>query len=167
MAQTWPTLLDPVTPQVLVRAITRAETGRSLDTSGAIGRGLLRPFRRDSKQDFVNGEGVLLIAASIGQILGTICGSEISSGELPWRTEFGSLLHLLRLRNNSPALIEEARAYVAMALSRWEPRARITGVRVLQQINTNRLVIKIAWRPQSRGTDRVVVPGLETEIALG
>lgn len=167
MAQAWPILLDAATPALPVRTVTRAATGRSLDTSGTVGRSLLRPFQRDNKQDFANSEGVALIAASIGQILGTICSSELTGGELPWRTEFGSLLHLLRLRNNSPALVEEARAYVVMALSRWEPRAQITAVRVVRHIRSGRLIIRIAWRPLAHGTDRVLVPGLETEIALG
>jgi len=167
MTASWPLLVDPRTPALPVTVVTRAETGRSLDTSGAIGRGLLRPFQRDNKQDFVNGEDADLIGASIGQILGTICSSEVTSGELPWRTEFGSLLHLLRLKNNSPALVEEARAYVVMALSKWEPRVRLTSVRIVQQIDQGKLSIRVRWRPKYQGTDRVVVPGLETEIALG
>lgn len=165
----WPILQTPLTSQLPIVVVTRAETGRSIDTSGVTGRGLLRPFRRDRRQDFVSGHGVELVAAAVGQVLGTICASEQTSGELPWRTEFGSLLHLLRLSNASPALMEKARAFVALALDRWEPRARVTGVRIaqVQRAEGIALSIRVAWQLVAQGTDRVLVPGLETEIALG
>jgi phage baseplate assembly protein W len=167
MPATWPTLADPSTPPLPIAVETRSETGRSLDTSGVTGRGILRPFRRDRKSDFANGRGVVLIASNIEQILGTICSSEASGGEIPWRTEFGSLLHLLRLRNNSPVLEDEARAYVVMAIQRWEPRARIMSCSITRDVQLGKMTIRIRWAPQSAGTERVVVAGLETEIALG
>jgi phage baseplate assembly protein W len=167
MPVAWPTLADPVTPALPVAVETRSETGRSIDTSGVTGRGIIRPFRRDRKSDFANGRGAVLIAANIEQILGTICSSEVSGGEVPWRTEFGSLLHLLRLRNNSPALEDEARAYVVLAIQRWEPRARILSCAITRDVQAGKMTLRIRWAPQSSGTERVVVAGLETEIALG
>lgn len=162
---TWPTLQDPATPSIPVMVQTRSETGRSIDTSGAFGNGVTRPFRRDRKNDFASDNSFGLLAANIGQILGTIASSANTAGELPWRTEFGSLLHILRLRNNDSGLAEEAKAYVADALHRWEPRVQITSVQIERQDTT--LVIRVRWRPRAQGTDRVVVAGLETEIALG
>jgi phage baseplate assembly protein W len=165
----WPILQTPATPLLPITVVTRSETGRSIDTSGVTGRGLLRPFRRDKRQDFASGHGVELVAAAVGQVLGTICSSEQTSGELPWRTEFGSLLHVLRLSNASPALVEKARAFVALALARWEPRARVQAVRVsrVQRAEGFALSIRVHWQLIAQGTDRVLVPGLETEIALG
>ena len=164
----WSILQDPPTAAIPVTVVTRAETGRSLDTSGAVGRGLTRPFRRDQKLDFANDGGVGIIAANVGQILGTLCaGGASTGGELPWRTEFGSLLHILRLRNNDESLVEEAKAYVVDAIQRWEPRARITSLRIDQDFANSRLIIRIGWRPQAQGSQPVVVAGLETEIALG
>jgi phage baseplate assembly protein W len=165
----WPILQTPTTPQLPISVVTRAETGRSIDTSGVTGRGLLRPFRRDRRQDFASGHGVELVAAAVGQVLGTICASDQTGGELPWRTEFGSLLHVLRLSNASPALAEKARAFVAMALARWEPRARVSGVRIerVERSEGIALSIRVQWQLVAQGTERVIVPGLETEIALG
>lgn len=165
----WPILPDALTPPLPVTVVTRADTGRSINASGITGSGLLRPFRRDRRQDFASGHGVEFVAAAVGQVLGTVCASDQSSGELPWRTEFGSLLHLLRLSNASPALVEKARAFVAQALARWEPRARVEAVKVAreQRVDSVVIMIRVRWRLVAEGTDRVLVPGLETEIALG
>lgn len=163
----WPILTDPLTPAVPVTVVTRAETGRSVDTAGITGRGLLRPFRRDQKRDFASGTGAELVAAQLGQVLGTICSSEVTGGELPWRTEFGSLLHLLRLGNMDPVLIEEARAFVGLAIQRWVPRVRITDIELEQNDFDTAIVMRISWDLQSEGSERLVVTGLETEIALG
>ena len=165
----WPILQIPPTPLLPITVVTRSETGRSIDTSGVTGRGLLRPFRRDRRQDFSSGHGIELVAAAVGQVLGTICSSEQTSGELPWRTEFGSLLHVLRLSNASPALVEKGRAFVALALARWEPRVRVEAVRItrVRREGGEALSIRVQWHLVAQGTDRVIVPGLETEIALG
>ncbi len=91
--------------------------------------GLLRPFRRDRKTDFASGGGEAAIRSAVGQILGTMAASEFTQGETPWRTEFGSLLHLLRHQKNDALLQELARVHVVDALKRWEPRVQVTSVR--------------------------------------
>ena len=163
----WPLLADPTTPAMPISVVMRAETGRSLDGSGITSRGVVSPFRRDQKQDFANASGVEYVASQIVQVLGIVAASEQTSGELPWRTEFGSLLHLLRFQNMTPATVEKARAFVAGALRRWVPRARITSVQVSRSADGTYPVIRIRWRLISDGTEQVLVPGLETEIALG
>lgn len=90
--------------------------------------GLLFPFRRDAANDFASGSGVELILGNARQILGTKCTSPGRPGELRWRSNFGSLVSLLRHRNNNPALAELARLHVVDALRRWEPRLRVTSV---------------------------------------
>jgi phage baseplate assembly protein W len=167
MTVAWPLLAEPQTPAVPVVVVTRSETGRSIDTAGITGRGIVRPFRRDLKRDFANGTGVELVASEIAQALGTVAQNELSSGELPWRTEFGCILHLLRLQNLTPVLAAKAQAFVARALRQWVPRVRITSIRVERSVEQTALIIRLRWTLIAEGTERVLVSGLETEIALG
>jgi hypothetical protein len=87
-----------------------------------LGCGIVRPFRRDVRGDIRNDCGVPVVAAAIGQILGT------AQGELLWRPEFGSRLQRLRHKTNVKGLGELARVYVAEALERWEPRVTVVAV---------------------------------------
>lgn len=95
-----------------------------------LGRGIIRPFRRDQKNDFANAEGLPLVSSCVGQVLGTRGGSDFSQGEVPWDTERGSALHLLRHQKNDVALREMARIYVAEALRRQEPRVLLKDVNI-------------------------------------
>lgn len=90
--------------------------------------GLLSPFRRDRKRDFASATGKELLASKVRQALMTEGASPQSSGELPWRTAFGSSLHLLRHQRNDAALAELARVYVRDALQRWVPEAELVEV---------------------------------------
>jgi hypothetical protein len=98
-----------------------------------LGFGLVRPFVRDQKGDFATAEGVALVRACVGQVLGTVGSSQTTQGELPWRPEFGSLLTLLRHRANDPVTAQLARVYVADALARWEPRVRVKSVIITRE----------------------------------
>lgn len=82
---------------------------------------LLTPFRRDRKADFAFGSGPSLLRSKILQVLLTEGDTPQGSGELPWRTAFGSGLHLLRHRNNDAVLAQLARVRVRDALRRWLP----------------------------------------------
>lgn len=90
--------------------------------------GLLTPFRRDRKRDFASGSGRALLASKVRQALLTEGTTPFSSGELPWRTAFGSALHTLRHQRNDAALAELARVYVRDALQRWVPEAELVAV---------------------------------------
>ena len=118
-----------------------------------IGYGLLRPFQRGAR-DFVAGGGTDAVKSAVGQILGTLGASATTQGEIPWRTEMGSLLHLLRHQKNDAALQELARVYVTDALQRWEPRVRVTGVKVTreQQEGENVLAIRVRYSILSTNT---------------
>ncbi len=85
--------------------------------------GVLIPFRRDRKRDFASGEGEELLASKVEQLLATEGASARSSGELPWRTAFGTPLQLLRHQRNDAVLAELARVYVRDALRKWVPEA--------------------------------------------
>lgn len=96
---------------------------------GFLGKGITRPFRRVNG-DFAFAEGEANVKACVGQILGTraaVTGTG-AQGEVPWRTDFGSKIHLLRHAPNNETRRELARAYVIEALKQWEPRIIVRDV---------------------------------------
>ena len=133
-------------------------------------RGLLRPFRRDRKADFAAGSGEALIRSAVGQILGTMAASEFTPGELPWRTEFGSGLHLLRHQKNDALLQELARIHVVDALKRWEPRIRLTSVQITRERDRgeNVLAIRVRYAIVARGSAAggVIVENVEQTVVV-
>ncbi len=135
-----------------------------------LGFGLLRPFRRDQKADFAAAGAETVIRSAVGQILGTMGASDFTQGELPWRTEFGSLLHLLRHQKNDTVLQELARVYVVDALKRWEPRVVVTSVQATreQQDGENVLALRLRYNVISTNTpgNNVVLAGVEQRIVL-
>lgn len=140
-------------------------------TNDFLGSGLLAPFQRDGKGDFANARGAKLIESAIKQIVGTRAESAISGGELPWRTDAGSWIHLLRHRNNTPAFREAARVYIQSAIRRWEPRVEVL---VVTPVNPDRIselnkpVIRIRWRFIERNVpgNRVLFGPVTTEVEL-
>jgi uncharacterized protein len=133
-----------------------------------LGFGLLRPFQRDRRTDFVTAGGVALIRSAVGQILGTIGASEVTPGEVPWRTDFGSLLFRLRHQKNDHVREELARVYVVDALKRWEPRIIVTAVTIrrLSQEGENVLAIRIRYDITSTNTpgNNVILSGLDQTV---
>jgi phage baseplate assembly protein W len=136
---------------------------------GFLGTGLLRPFVRDQKNDFANDNGLPVIKACVGQILGTRASddSEEHQGELEWRPSFGSKLHLLQHRKG-PLLAELVRFYVVEALGRWEPR--VVNVRVnasferVRRLLTADLVYDVIASNVSR--NNVLFAGVEQSVAI-
>lgn len=123
-----------------------------------LGFGLTRPFQRDQRSDLAAAGDERLIRSCVGQILGTVGSSEFTQGELPWRTEFGSLLYLLRLQKNDNVLQELARVYVVDALARWEPRVVVSSVQVARelQVGESALVIRLRYSVTSANTPGVL-----------
>jgi phage baseplate assembly protein W len=136
-----------------------------------LGFGLLRPFRRDRKADFAAAGGEALVRSAVGQILGTMASSDFTQGELPWRTEFGSLLHLLRHQKNDAVLQELARVHVADALKRWEPRVQLTSVQVTRERDRgeNVLAIRLRYNIISANVpgNNVILQGIEQLVRVG
>ena len=66
-------------------------------------KGLAIPFHRASR-DFATAEGEELLRAKIAQILMTEGATPRSEGEMPWRTNLGSGIHLLRHQSNTAVL---------------------------------------------------------------
>lgn len=135
-----------------------------------LGFGLLSPLRRDKKSDFAAAGGEALVRSSVQQILGTIGASDFTQGELPWRTEFGSLLFLLRHQKNDVALRELAKVYVADALRRWEPRVVITNLTIqrLEDGEGNKLVIRLRYNVIQRNApgNQVLLEGVQQTVTL-
>lgn len=122
----------------LLRGVPRSVTGR----------GVVRPFRRNGRGDFYSATGAELVEAAIVQILTTRASSARNEGEIPWRTEFGSLTYMLRHGGNDERLRQIAKRYVAGALVRWIPRARVTDTSVRREKNErddDMLVIYVGW----------------------
>jgi phage baseplate assembly protein W len=135
-----------------------------------LGFGLLRPFRRDQKADFAAAGDEAAVKSAVGQILGTIGASDFTQGELPWRTDFGSLLHLLRHQKNDRVLQELGRVYVVDALKRWEPRVIVTSVQVAREEHDgeNVLAIRLRYNLISSNVpgNNVVLSGLEQTVFM-
>ena len=106
--------------------------------------GIASPLRRDLKSDFAATDGPELLASKVRQVLATEAATSRSSGELPWRTSFGSAVHLLRHQRNDTALGELARVYVREALKRWLPDLKMVHVSVESVDNTLALVVRVA-----------------------
>lgn len=107
-----------------------------------LGSGLLRPFVRDQKNDFANGNGLAVIQACVGQVLGTKASDDSGrvQGELRWRPTFGCKLYLLQHRKG-PHLAQLAAHYVREALARWEPR--VTNVQVTSAFFPSQLALEL------------------------
>jgi hypothetical protein len=110
-------------------------------------RGVLAPFRRDRKRDFASDDGDALLASKVLQVLATEGATPRSSGELPWRTAFGTPLHLLRHQRNDAALAELARVYIRDALRRWLPEATVVTVTVARAVGS--LDVRVRFRAAS------------------
>ena len=116
--------------------------------------GLLIPFRRDRKRDFASGAGEELLRSKVVQALMTEGATPRSSGELPWRTGFGSGLGLLRHQRTDTVLKELARVYVRDALPRWVPSARLVSLEVVQEDAT--LTVRLRVHEQDTGAEAAV-----------
>ena len=117
-------------------------------------RGLITPLCRDRKRDWTSGTGGNLLVSKVVQALATEGATSGSSGELPWRTSFGSSLHLLRHRRNDAALAELARVYVRDALRRWVPGVRVTSLDVVQ--DSASLMLRLRVMEEATGAEETV-----------
>jgi uncharacterized protein len=116
-------------------------------------RNIIAPFRRDRKRDFASDDSAELLKSKVLQALMTRGTTPRSSGELPWRTAFGSGLDLLRHQSNDAALSELARVHVRDALRRWVPEAELVSVSVTREDAS--LQLRVRYRPaKTRAKDQ-------------
>ena len=114
---------------------------------------LLLPFRRDKKRHFAVGSREALLASKVRQPLLPQGATARSSGELPWRTNFGAGLALLRHQRNDAALKELARVYVRDALKRWVPGATLVSLAVEQDGPAITLRVRVRERETKAAVD--------------
>lgn len=155
--QLWPLIPEPLD------AYPTTERPGVLKEPAFLGHGLLSPFQRDAKNDFAHGGGVRLVQSAVEQVLGTVCSSETTQGELPWRPEFGSLIHRLRHSNNDDILADLARVHSVDALARWEPRVRVRKVTIERAplsgpYTLNAQIVRVHYRIVSSNVGGVIVP---------
>ncbi len=136
-----------------------------------IGFGIITPFRRGSN-DFVSSGNLPFLQSLISQVLGTASDSDYTQGELPWRTEFGSLVHFIRHQTNNDVAAELGRVYVADALARWVPQIRLNRINVEKKKGPDgRLtVLLISLNYDVIGINRpgndVLIPNVNQSVAL-
>lgn len=123
-------------------------------TSGRPRRGIITPFQRGAA-DYNSDEGEALINSAIRQVLGTRCSSATTQGEIPWRTDFGSLVDHARHRNNDVVLGELLNQWAVDAVARWLVSVRITRTSLTRQSdaagNENTIILRVWWEAVSRG----------------
>jgi len=141
---TYGTQVIPETTRPASPPLSISDTRGVVDTVN-VGRGVLRPFKRNGRGDFENSNDLDLVRAEVGQTLGTIASSPVSRGELPWRPEFGSLMYRLRFANLDEATLELARVYVVEALENWNTRVRVRNSNVSADLGQNTLTIVISY----------------------
>lgn len=146
--------------------IRRVSSSKEIVSSIAFGRGLIRPFVRDGQGDFANSDGIELVRASVGQVLGTVGSSSITSGEIPWRPEFGSVLTALRFRSLDETTVELARVHVGDALRNWLPRIQVRDIQVRTDFDRSLLVVTVHYDILSSNRQSVVAPSQSTTASI-
>lgn len=161
----WP-LSSPPAPS----PVDSDSTGTAALLAGSTGRprrGLLVPFRRGAA-DFVSGEGADLINGEIQQVLGIRCSSATTQGELPWRTDFGSLIQHARHRNNDAVLEALLTQWAVDAVARWLRYVRVTRTLLERRKdpNGNETIasLRVFWEAVTRGGQ--VIGSGSTSVAL-
>ncbi len=122
-----------------------------------MGQNLATPLRRAAR-DFATASGSDLLLSKAAQVLGTEADSPAGAGELPWRTAFGSTIHLLRHRPNDAALGELARIRARDALTQWLPSARVTDAAPSQDGALLSVVISVTEAPPGNASGDIPVP---------
>ncbi len=165
---TYPLVSVPASPSP---GFTEGEGFSPATFADFIGIGILTPFQR-AANDFVNGGGTKFLQSMIGQVLAVRSDSDFTSGELPWRTEFGSILHHLRHQSNDEVREELAQVHVADALARWIPQIRLKAVVVSAEQgpdgrnNVLRIVLRYDVIGLNQAGNEVLIPDVDQTVTL-
>lgn len=169
---TWPLIPSVPTPTPTPPSVTGAGLATVPASERAyLGHCILRPLRRDRKNDYAHDGGVALVAAAVVQVLGTICDTGVTRGELPWRTDFGSAVELLRFKNIDESLESLADLYVFEALQRWEPRAVVRQTQMAERVDSEgvgHVVLRVVFDVATSNTpgSEIVARDLVAEVNL-
>lgn len=131
-----------------------------------VGRGVIRPFRRNGEGDFVNSNDLALIRSEVEQTLGTIASSASTQGEIPWRPEFGSLLYRLRFSNLDETTAELARVYVGEAIERWNTRVQVKKITITAAPQDTTLTIIIRYDILSSQSGSPIAVNEQAEVGI-
>jgi uncharacterized protein len=118
-------------------------------------RSILTPFRRDKKNDFASGTGDQLLKSQVIQVLTIEGDTPKSSGELPWRTSQGSVIHLALHHNNDAVIAELVRVHARDALKKWLPNVTVTALDVRQEPAV--LFLKVQYRRRDKREGNVEI----------
>lgn len=133
-----------------------------------LGRGIIRPFRRDLKSDIASASDLALVQSCIGQVLGTMANDgDRVQGELPWRPEFGSRVY--KLKHRKGALLDAmAKAFIADALAQWEPRVILKATKATFDAASRTLTVRITYDIIDRNVpgNQVLYGDIEQTITL-
>ena len=95
-------------------------------TQDPYGSGIVCPFRRDGKGDFANNSGLVVLKSDVAELLGIIGPSASEPGELPWDTERGARLIVLKHRGIHKEMTRAtAEQMAAGTIRRYEPRVQV------------------------------------------
>ncbi len=171
MSETW-----PLVPEIIPR--TQSAGGATgvgqptliSKTQVHLGRCVVRPLRRDEKNDFASAEGALLVNAAVVQVLGTIADTGQTRGELPWRTDFGSAVELLRHQHLDAEFEPLADQYAFDALQRWEPRCIVRQTQLVESVvnGSAKTTLRVSHDVAATSTpgSEIVATGLTAEQVL-
>lgn len=124
------------------------------------GHGIVCPFQRDGKGDFANTEGLDLLKSDIGELIGIIGPTPGRAGELPWNTEIGSTVTLLKHRGlNSELFRATAEQFIYGPVRTYEDRARPGKTEITKDFETGTATIRFSYYPVGRldATDYVEI----------
>lgn len=133
-----------------------------------VGFGLLFPLRWVG-DDFEAGSGSALFRARLLKILGTQAASPDgrSTGEYPWRRNFGSQLAQLRHSDYGDLFDDLVQVFATDAIAQWEPLAIVGLVEtaVSREGNGQKVLLAIRFSRFTDQTGMVVEPEtVETEV---
>lgn len=139
------------------------------DKYSYLGAGLVVPFRRDGKDDFVNSVGIDMIQSSLTIILGTLCAGPTNDGEVPYNQQLGTLMSLLRHRNVQDSTTKVlATHYVLDAITRNEPRIKVKSMEFEPKPDTKRIILRLKYDVVKRDTTgiNVIASNISQEIEI-
>lgn len=119
-----------------------------MDEFNEFGAGIICPFQRDGKGDFVNSSGKDILNSDIKELIGIIGPTRTQPGELPWRTDIGSRAMVMRHRNSHPEMLAAtAEQLITPVVRMFEPRAIPGQCSVVEDGNPTSKTIRFSYVP--------------------
>lgn len=129
------------------------------------GTGVICPFQRDGKGDFVNGGGLRLLASDVKELIGIMGPTRTQPGELPWRTEIGSRAMAMKHRRMHPEMVRAtADQMVSATVRKYEKRVTPGQTEIEIEPLSTTMVVKFSYMPlASMGTNQLKTVEFEIE----